>query len=77
MDEKNRNETELEQIENEIRGLTDDVQVPPSLEPGAVEEILKERSKQKKKVYRWKYAGLAAAACLCVVIGIAAATGGK
>ena len=76
MDEKNRNETELEQIENEIRGLTDDVQVPPSLEPGAVEEILKERSKQKKKVYRWKYAGLAAAACLCVVIGIAAATGG-
>ena len=76
MDENNRNETELHQIENELRSLTEDVQVPPSLEPEAVEEMLKEKAGQKKKAYRRKYAGLAAAACVCVVVGIAAVMGG-
>ena len=72
MDENKRNETELHQIENELRSLTEDVQVPPSLEPEAVEEMLKEKAGQKKKAYRRKYAGLAAAACVDVVVGIAA-----
>ena len=72
MDENNRNETELHQIENELCSLTEDVQVPPSLEPEAVEEMLKEKAGQKKKAYRRKYAGLAAAACVCVVVVIAA-----
>lgn len=72
MDEKNRDEIEMQQIENELRDLTDDIQVPPSLEPGAVEEMLYERARKKKKTYRWKYAGIAAAACLCVIVGAAA-----
>lgn len=58
MDEKNRDEIEMQQIENELRDLTDDIQVPPSLEPGAVEEMLYERARKKKKTYRWKYAGI-------------------
>lgn len=76
MDEKNRNETELQQIEEEIRDLTDDVQVPPSLEPEAIQKKLEEAGKKKKQAYRRKYAGLAAAACICVVIGLAAFAGG-
>lgn len=77
MDEKDRNEIKVTDIENEIRDLTDDIEVPPSLEPEAVENLLRERARGKRKAYRWKYAGIAAAACLCVVIGITAVlTGG-
>ena len=34
MDEKNRDEIEMQQIENELRDLTDDIQVPPSRRSG-------------------------------------------
>lgn len=65
------------QIESELRELTDDVQVPASLEPEAIEKLLCGKVKEKRRVYRWKYAGIAAAACLCLAVGIAAAVNHK
>ena len=65
------------QVEEMLRDLTDDVQVPPSLEPEAVEEMLLKRKREKKRKsggrYWRKNAGIAAAACLCLAVGIVAA----
>ena len=62
------------QMEKMLRDLTDDVQVPPSLEPEAVEEMLLKRKREKKRKsggrYWRKNAGIAAAACLCLAVGI-------
>ncbi len=65
------------QVEEMLRDLTDDVQVPPSLEPEAVEEMLLKRKREKKRKsggrYWRKNAGIATAACLCLAVGIVAA----
>lgn len=72
-------EARAEEIQTEelLRDLTDDIQVPPSLEPEAVEELLRKRKREKKRKSggrHWrKTAGIAAAACLCLAVGIVAA----
>ena len=71
---ENRNIDEREAaMEEKLRDLTGDTQIPPSLEPGAVEKMLQEKKKEKAKKYRWRYAGIAAAACLCLAVGVTAA----
>lgn len=64
-------------MEERLRDLTDDVQVPPSLEPEAVEEMLLKRKREKKRKTggrHWRRnAGIAAAACLCLAVGAVAA----
>ena len=40
-----------------------------SLEPEAVEKMLETRKKKKSNNRRWKYASVAAAACVCLVVG--------
>lgn len=66
------------EMENQLRELTEeDVQVPPSLEPEAIEKMLEDKKKEKRRRYIWKYAGIAAAASLCLAVGIAYAAGNK
>ena len=74
--EKKENRTMDEQreaaMEEKLRDLTGDTQIPPSLEPEAVEKMLLEKKKEKAKKYRRRYAGIAAAACLCLAVGVGA-----
>ncbi|HIZ13187.1 MAG TPA: beta-propeller domain-containing protein [Candidatus Mediterraneibacter stercorigallinarum] len=74
--EKNENRTMDEQreaaMEEKLRDLTGDTEIPPSLEPEAVERLLLEKKKEKAKKYRRRYAGIAAAACLCIAVGAGA-----
>lgn len=62
-----------EKMIEKLRGMTDDIQAPPSLEPQAVEEMLKAKKKEKRRRYRWRYLGTAAAACICLALGVTAA----
>lgn len=70
---ENRNTDTQDQMEDKLRDLTEDTQIPPSLEPEAVERMLYRKKKEKTKKYRRHYAGIAAAACLCLAVGVAAA----
>ena len=74
--EKSENRTMDEQqeaaMEEKLRDLTGDTEIPPSLEPEAVERLLLEKKMEKAKKYRRRYAGIAAAACLCIAVGAVA-----
>ena len=59
--------------ENKLRELTEDTQIPASLEPEQIEKMLLKKKKEKAAKYRRRYAGIAAAACLCVAAGVTAA----
>lgn len=61
MMEKEMKEKMKQSVENE--------KIPSSLEPEAVEKMLETRKKKKSHNYRWKYASVAAAACVCLVVG--------
>lgn len=71
-------------LENDLRQMADDVTLPESLEPEAICKMLDERQTDKwnaqkekirkpdKKKNSWRrYLSVAAAACACIVIGIA------
>ena len=68
---KQMDESQTERVEQILRKMTDDVEIPESLEPNAVESKLKARQKAKKKTFVRRYAGIAAAACICLVVGAA------
>ena len=59
--------------EDKLRELTEDIQIPASLEPEQIEKMLLKKKKEKAAKYRRRYAGIAAAACLCVAAGVTAA----
>ena len=59
--------------EDKLRELTEDTQIPASLEPEQIEKMLLKKKKEKAAKYRRRYAGIAAAACLCVAAGVTAA----
>ena len=67
---------EEQAVEDRIREMTDDVEIPESLKPGNIEKMLTEKG--GKKPFRWKaaYSVVAAAACCVIVVGIAAFGGG-
>lgn len=79
MEERNRREeeeklsrSEEEEIEKTLRSMTEDIEVPESLKPENVEQILAGKRHAGMKRIRWKYAAGAAAACICLIVGIAA-----
>ena len=75
MDERknySQEESGEENMVRRLRSMTDDTQVPPSLEPEAVEQMLNKRKKEKGRRYRWRYVAGAAAACVCLAVGITA-----
>lgn len=72
MDGKENRDKEEQLLEEEIKNMMDDVAVPPSLEPEAVEKLLEEKRKERNRKRWQKYAGIAAAACLCLAAGISA-----
>ena len=69
MDMENR-EKELEEL---IRSMAEDTGIPASIHPDAVEKKLEAAKREKKRRLRKKYIAGAAAACLCLAVGI---TGG-
>ena len=74
MDEKNLHNKRTDQdLIDDLRKMTDDIPVPPTLEPDAVERMLEDRAKKKRRKYVRIYGGAAVAACACVVIGLSAA----
>ena len=74
MDEKNLHNIKTDQdLMDDLRKMTDDIPVPPALEPDAVERMLEDRAKKKRRKFVRIYGGAAAAACACVVIGLSAA----
>lgn len=74
MDEKNLHNIKTDQdLMDDLRKMADDLPVPPALEPDSVERMLEERAKKKRRKYVRIYGGAAAAACVCVVIGLSAA----
>lgn len=74
MDEKNLHNTKTDQdLMDDLRKMADDLPVPPALEPDSVERMLEERAQKKRRKYVRIYGGAAAAACVCVVIGLSAA----
>ncbi len=74
MDEKNLHNIKTDQdLMDDLRKMADDLPVPPALEPDSVERMLEERSQKKRRKYVRIYGGAAAAACVCVVIGLSAA----
>lgn len=76
MDKKKRSNIEENNTQNLLQSMmNEDVEVPASLKPEAVEKMLRERQREKRKKYRVKYAGIAAAACLCLAAGITAVRG--
>lgn len=64
-------------MEDKLRELTEDTQMPASLEPEQIEKMLLKKKKEKTARYRRKYAGIAAAACLCLAVGVTAALTGQ
>ena len=77
--EKNNKKIEDEKrLEQDLRQMADDVILPDSLEPEAIQKMLQARqeekqqgSKAKKNKKNWKrIVPIAAAACLCVVVGV-------
>ena len=78
MEENKRTNTgENDLMEDKLRELTEDTQVPASLEPEQIEKMLLKKKKEKTARYRRKYAGIAAAACLCLAVGVTAALTGQ
>ena len=82
MEERNRREEEEKlsrseegEIEKTLRSMTEDIEVPESLKPENVEQMLAGKRHAGKKRIRWKYAAGAAAACICLIVGIAAGYG--
>ena len=74
MDEKNLHNIKTDQdLMDDLRKMADDLPVPPALEPDSVERMLEERSQKQRRKYVRIYGGAAAAACVCVVIGLSAA----
>ena len=74
MDEKNLHNIKTDQdLMDDLRKMADDFPVPPALEPDSVERMLEERAQKKRRKYVRIYGGAAAAACVCVVIGLSAA----
>ena len=74
MDEKNlHNKMTDQDLMDDLRKMADDIPVPPALEPDAVERMLEDRAKKKRRKYVRIYGGAAVAACACVVIGLSAA----
>lgn len=74
MDEKNLHNIKTDQdLMDDLRKMADDLPVPPALEPDSVERMLEERAQKKRRKYVRIYGGAAAAACVCVVIGLSAA----
>ncbi len=70
---ENRNTGAKDPLEDKLRELAGDTQIPASLEPEQVEKMLLKKKKEKTAKYRRRYAGIAAAACLCLAVGVAAA----
>ena len=67
MDEKNlHNKMTDQDLIDDLRKMTDDIPVPPALEPDAVERMLEDRAKKKRRKYVRIYGGAAAAACVPV-----------
>ena len=49
MDEKNLHNIKTDQdLMDDLRKMTDDIPVPPALEPDAVERMLEDRAKKKR-----------------------------
>lgn len=76
--EKNNKKIEDEKrLEQDLRQMADDVILPDSLEPEAIQKMLQARqeekqqgSKTKKNKKNWKrIVPIAAAACVCVIVG--------
>lgn len=76
--EKNNKKIENEKrLEQDLRQMADDVIIPDSLEPEAIQKMLQARqeekqqgSKTKKNKKNWKrIVPIAAAACVCVIVG--------
>ena len=67
MDMEDR-EKELEEL---IRSMAENTGIPASIHPDAVEKKLEAAKAEKKRRLRRKYIAGAAAACLCIAIGIA------
>lgn len=61
--------SEEEKTEDKIRAMAEDIEVPDSLKPEAVENMLTARRFEKRRRKMWKYAGTAAA-CICLAAGI-------
>ena len=65
-----------QKTEDMIREMAEDIEIPRSVTPEAVEEALeKRRREQRRSRFRkngWKYLAGAAAACLCLAVGIQA-----
>ena len=65
---KNQDMIEKE-MKEKMKQTVEDEKIPGSLEPEAVEKMLETRKKKKSNNRRWKYASVAAAACVCLVVG--------
>ena len=57
-------------LEELIRNMAEDTGIPASIHPDAVEKRLEAKKKEKHLKNRRKYIAAAAAACLCIVMGI-------
>jgi inhibitor of cysteine peptidase len=57
-----------QQIENQIREMTDDIEIPESLNPENIERLIGEKAGKKRFSWKPSYT-VAAAACCVVVIG--------
>ena len=66
---------EEEKIEEKIRSMTADTQVPDKLQPEAVEKMLAANQHVRRRREMWKYTGATVAACLCLAVGITAGYG--
>lgn len=66
---------EEEKLEEKIRSITSDTEVPEKLQPEAVEQLLAEERQLRRRRNMWKYTGATAAACLCLAVGITAGYG--
>lgn len=76
MEEKKREEKKLEEnreeekIEELLREQSEDIEVPESLLPEEIEKRLMEQERLKKRKVRRRVLSVAAAACLCLAVGI-------
>ena len=72
-DRKNRKTDHESEDISRLRGMTEDIQIPPTLEPKAVEKMLTEKHKEQRRRYYRRYIKAAAAACICLAAGATAA----
>lgn len=79
MDDKNffNENAEQTEVQEKIRELTDDIQIPSSLEPEQIEKMLSGRKKKRRRKYIGIYSGVAAAACICLAVGVMGYQGEK